>query len=67
MLKKLPGQRLGHKDGAQEIKSHPWFKDFNFKDLEEKKVKAPFIPKLLDKHDVQNFDTEFTREGKDGE
>lgn len=63
LLKKNPTQRLGHKVDAEAIKSHAWFKDFKFSDLEDKKLIAPIMPKLLDKLDVQNFDQEFTREG----
>ena len=44
--------RLGHKDDAVVIKNHPWFKDFNFSDLEEKKIGAPIVPKLLGINDV---------------
>lgn len=39
---------------------HPWFAKMNFKSLMEKKIKAPFIPKLNSKTDTQNFDVEFT-------
>lgn len=35
--------RLG-KDGAQEIKSHPWFKDINWNQI--KNMKPPFVPDL---------------------
>ena len=34
----------------------------DFKALEEKKIEAPFKPKLEDFFDVRNFDEEFTSE-----
>lgn len=40
--------------------SHPWFANLNFKLLLEKKLKAPFIPKLTSKTDTKNFSKEFT-------
>ncbi|CAD8139920.1 unnamed protein product [Paramecium pentaurelia] len=62
LLKKNPFERLGHNGGGVSIKMHPWFKDYKFQDLLEKKIQPPIIPKLYDKLDVQNFDLEFTRE-----
>lgn len=35
--------RLG-KQGAQSVKSHPWFKDIEWEELENHRIKAPFIP-----------------------
>lgn len=40
--------------------SHPWFEKMNFKLLLEKKLKAPFVPKLGSKTDTNNFNIEFT-------
>ena len=54
--------RLGSK-GADEIKQHPWFAGVNFQDLLLKKLKPPFVPKLLSNLDVTNFGKEFTEEG----
>jgi serine/threonine protein kinase len=34
------------KEGISEIKRHPWFKGINWKEREEKKVAAPFLPDL---------------------
>jgi hypothetical protein len=36
-------QRLGH-NGLYEVKSHPWFKDFNWTALLKKNIKPPFVP-----------------------
>ena len=42
------------------IKSHPWFAMIDWNRLINKQIKAPFIPKLEDDLDTQNFDREFT-------
>jgi len=34
--------------GAQEIKDHAWLKYFPWKDLYEKKLESPFIPKVIE-------------------
>ncbi len=62
LLVKNQKERLGAKEGFEEIKKHPFFKGVDFKALEEKKVEAPFKPILEDSFDVQNFDEEFTSE-----
>lgn len=35
--------RLG-KLGSKSVKSHPWFKDVDWDELENHRIKAPFIP-----------------------
>ena len=40
--------------GAQEVKEHPWLKFFTWKELYDKTIEAPFIPKLGD-----NFDSKY--------
>jgi len=40
--------------GAQEVKEHPWLKYFTWKELYDKSLEAPFIPKLGD-----NFDSKY--------
>lgn len=42
---------------AEEIKTHLFFKDINWNDIEEKRVQVPYIPKNLNK--VLNFDDRF--------
>ena len=67
LLKRLlsvdPKNRLGNgtKD-AEEIKSHPYYKDVDWNLYLEKKVKPPFIPKLKYADDVKYFDKGFTDE-----
>ena len=62
LLVKNQKERLGINGGFEEIKKHPFFKDIDFKAIEEKKVEAPFKPVLEDSFDVRNFDEEFTSE-----
>ncbi len=35
-LAKNPEERLGHENGAQELKSHPFFKSINWSDVYKK-------------------------------
>jgi novel protein kinase C epsilon type len=48
--------------GEEAIKHHIFFKDIKWGDLEERKIKPPFKPKIKSKRDVLNFDPEFTKE-----
>ena len=55
LIRKLlcePQFRLG-KNGIEEIKSHPFFKNINFNNL--KNIKPPFIPKVKKDFDVKYF------------
>jgi hypothetical protein len=53
MLQRKPQNRLGI-NGIYEVKDHPWFKNYNFKALYERRIDSPFIPKLGD-----NFDKKY--------
>ena len=55
LLIKYPPDRLGAINDAEEIKQHPWFKDFDFKKLVSNKLIAPFIPEITDNRDVSHF------------
>ena len=49
-----PNKRLGYgKNGIEELKNHPYFKEINWKNLEELKVTPPFIPELRDSMDLK--------------
>ena len=47
LLNKEYDKRLGFNNGFDEIKSHEFFKDINFDDLLNKKIKAPYKPNLM--------------------
>eukprot|EP00340_Litonotus_pictus_P001372 CAMPEP_0170525474 /NCGR_PEP_ID=MMETSP0209-20121228/10949_1 /TAXON_ID=665100 ORGANISM="Litonotus pictus, Strain P1" /NCGR_SAMPLE_ID=MMETSP0209 /ASSEMBLY_ACC=CAM_ASM_000301 /LENGTH=457 /DNA_ID=CAMNT_0010814755 /DNA_START=199 /DNA_END=1572 /DNA_ORIENTATION=- len=53
LLQRKPANRLGLL-GTSEIKEHPWLKGYRWKDLYDKKLQAPFIPKNQD-----NFDSKY--------
>jgi hypothetical protein len=59
MIQRKPQNRLGASDGASEIKQHPWLRAFPWKDLNEKKLKAPFIPLNEDNFDQRNINEEW--------
>ena len=50
LLRKVEN-RLGSKNGAKEIKEHPWLKYYPWKELENKTLPAPFIPEKRDNFD----------------
>ena len=60
LFQKKPENRLCSKQGAEEIKKHPWFQNINWNEVINKKIKAPFVPLVKSEVDVSNFDTEFT-------
>jgi len=41
---------------------HPWFSDLNMDEILAKKVESPYIPKISNKNDLQNFDPEVVSE-----
>ena len=42
--------------GAQDIKLHRWFADFDWQELLGKKLEAPIIPELSSNTDTSNFE-----------
>lgn len=46
MIQRKPIHRLGV-NGFEEIKQHPWFKDFDWDKLRRKEMNAPFIPNVI--------------------
>lgn len=55
-LQHRPSQRLGVTHGeADEVRKHKWFSGFEWSNLEAKKFKAPYMPKVTSKEDLQNF------------
>jgi hypothetical protein len=51
-LQRKPANRLGLR-GANEVKEHAWLKFYPWKDLYEKNIEAPFIPKIGDNFDAK--------------
>lgn len=47
-----PAHRIGAQKGTDELKQHPWFEDFDWANLSQKKLESPFIPDIA----VDNFD-----------
>lgn len=43
LINRKEEQRLG-KHGAKSIKAHPWFEGIDWDEIENHRVKAPFIP-----------------------
>ncbi|XP_022090555.1 calcium-independent protein kinase C-like isoform X4 [Acanthaster planci] len=64
-MEKNPAKRLGcveSQGGENAIRQHPFFSDISWERLEQLKVEPPFKPKIKTKKDVNNFDSDFTRE-----
>ena len=53
LIQRKPKNRLG-KDSINEVICHPWFNNFDWENVEKKKIKAPYVPKLGD-----NFDKKY--------
>jgi cGMP-dependent protein kinase len=76
MLKELlhpkSAQRLGNlKNGARDVKRHPYFAGYDWNALVSKEVEAPWIPPIDDAYDASNFrkqnqDFELSIEDNDG-
>eukprot|EP00735_Rhodelphis_limneticus_P001946 TRINITY_DN1267_c0_g1::TRINITY_DN1267_c0_g1_i1::g.26800::m.26800 TRINITY_DN1267_c0_g1::TRINITY_DN1267_c0_g1_i1::g.26800 ORF type:complete len:782 (-),score=302.12,sp/P00516/KGP1_BOVIN/37.69/8e-131,sp/P00516/KGP1_BOVIN/32.73/3e-38,sp/P00516/KGP1_BOVIN/31.86/2e-10,Pkinase/PF00069.20/3.8e+03,Pkinase/PF00069.20/2.1e-68,cNMP_binding/PF00027.24/2e-18,cNMP_binding/PF00027.24/3.5e-20,cNMP_binding/PF00027.24/1.2e-18,Pkinase_Tyr/PF07714.12/7.3e+02,Pkinase_Tyr/PF07714.12/1.2e-31,Kinase-like/PF14531.1/5.7e+ len=57
LLNPNPAQRYGClQGGATDVKSHPWFKGFDWEALEKKSMKPPYVPTIKDALDTSNFD-----------
>ena len=58
MIQRKPQNRLGF-EGSDEVKNHPWLRDFPWNDLYERRVRAPFIPPMEDNFDQKNISEEW--------
>ncbi|KAL3108413.1 hypothetical protein niasHT_015335 [Heterodera trifolii] len=47
--------RLGHRNGAKDIKAHPWFKGIDFANL--RNTFPEYVPRVQHPEDTSNFDT----------
>jgi len=54
--------RLGSKEDYLEVRKHPFFKGLDFQKLLKYELKAPLIPDLKSKDDVDHFDSKYTNE-----
>uniref|UniRef100_A0A096LXI9 protein kinase C n=1 Tax=Poecilia formosa TaxID=48698 RepID=A0A096LXI9_POEFO len=63
LLRRNPERRLGsgEKD-AEDVKKQPFFRGMDWDALLQRKVPPPFVPTIVGKEDVSNFDAEFTAE-----
>ncbi|EUB65049.1 Calcium-independent protein kinase C [Echinococcus granulosus] len=64
-LLKSPARRLGcgmTEGGELAIQCHPFFREIDWKLLEERKIRPPFRPKVRSRFDTTNFDKDFTNE-----
>lgn len=62
LLTKDKSERLGSHADVQDIKQHSFFKSIDWEQLEQRKIKPPFIPNLKeDSLDTSNFDQQFTK------
>ena len=58
-----PKKRIGSgPKGFENIKKHKYFENINWEDLENKKMKPPFVPELESSTDLKYFDKIFTDE-----
>ena len=57
LIQRKVNKRLGNIDGIIEIKKHKWFENFQWEQLKNKNLIAPFLPKKSD-----NFDKKYCEE-----
>ena len=66
LLQIEPKKRLGSGvQGSSNIKKHDFFKDINWDDLLNKRIKPPYIPSVKYDEDLSNFEKIFTEENID--
>ncbi|XP_067088044.1 serine/threonine-protein kinase N1b, partial [Osmerus mordax] len=63
LLRRNPERRLGSGErDAEDVKKQAFFKGMLWAALLQKQLPSPFLPALGGRHDVSNFDREFTAE-----
>jgi len=57
LLRTRPTKRLAvMKGGANNIRNHSWYKNFNWATLQEGSMEAPYMPEVKGFKDISNFD-----------
>ena len=50
-------KRIGNlRNGAEDVKTYQWFKELDWEDVFNKKLKPPFVPKVKSEWDTSNFE-----------
>lgn len=62
LLQKIPTNRLGSINDAEDLKSHPFFKSIDWDKLRNKQYIAPIKPLLKSRDDVSQFAEDFTKQ-----
>jgi len=63
LLKKKPSQRYGSgPDDAIPLKSHSFFRQYNWENVYNRMYEPPYKPTLKNEEDVSQFDTKFTKQ-----
>ena len=65
LLDKNIENRLCVHEGLEELKKHPFFKSIDFDAILRKEIEAPYVPRVKNSTDVENFDKLFTDEKLD--
>lgn len=59
LIVRQPANRLGDKGGVQDLKQHPWFLKYPWRQLEERKLASPFKAKYLGPTATDRLDEEY--------
>jgi len=62
LLQKEKERRLGANADFFDIKSHAFFADINWKELDARRIKPPYNPNVKGHMDLKHFDPDFVRE-----
>ena len=50
-------KRIGNlRNGSEDVKNHKWFKEVDWDDVFNRKLKPPFVPKVKSDGDTSNFE-----------